>query len=74
MFFIPQGSVFCLALNDSLLVSGSFDGSFAVWCRREAFNLVARVKERHTDMIYGLAVNGKDLIARYGISDSISCR
>jgi WD40 repeat protein len=41
-----SGSVFCLAVNDDLLVSGSFDHSVCVWDRRQRFELLVRLKEQ----------------------------
>ena len=52
-----SGSVFCLALNSDILVSGSFDHSVGVWDRRNNFELLHRLKDRHCDMVYGVAVN-----------------
>ena len=54
-----RGSVFCLALNSDAIVSGSFDRSICVW-DRQSNSLVSRLNSdgtRHTDMIYGVAIN-----------------
>ena len=57
-----RGSVFCLALNNDAIVSGSFDHTICVWDRQGngKFVLVQRLNKtdvQHTDMIYGVAIN-----------------
>ena len=72
-----RGSVFCLALNPDAIVSGSFDHSVCVWDRRSSgkFPLIARLNkndERHTDMIYGVAINILNQIISTSHDSSIS--
>ena len=60
--------MFCLAMNSEFLVSGAFDGSIGIFDRGDNFALVKRIgKEEnwHRDMIYGLAINCNNIIARY---------
>jgi WD40 repeat protein len=45
-----HGSIFCLALNDTIAVSGSFDHSVCVWDIENNFQLVAKLEGRHSDM------------------------
>ena len=52
-----NGSVFCLALNLDIVVSGSFDHSVCVWDRDRSFELLSRLKDRHCDMVYSVSVN-----------------
>jgi WD40 repeat protein len=52
-----SGSVFCLAVNSDVVVSGSFDHSVCVWDRRRNFELLSRQKDRHGDMVYSVAIN-----------------
>ena len=52
-----NGSVFCLALNSDIVVSGSFDHSVCVWDRDRNFELLSRLKDRHCDMVYSVSVN-----------------
>ena len=72
-----KGSVFCLALNADAIVSGSFDHSVCVWDRQAngKFPLIARLNkrdERHTDMIYGVAINIFNQIVSSSHDSSIS--
>ena len=72
-----RGSVFCLALNSDAIVSGSFDRSICVWDRQSSrnFPLIARLNSdgvRHTDMIYGVAINIFNQIVSSSHDSSVS--
>ena len=58
-----SGSVFCLSLNDDVIVSGSFDHTICVWDRQNMNGKSPLIKKlnqmgiQHSDMIYGVAIN-----------------